>query len=280
MVEVLLKNKQKLYISSFYHPPSRCSAQLELFEESLCDIAGRCKNNPNHIINIGGDFNARDINWDSMCAVSGSSQKDVNDMLLRILGDFNLTQTESQLATLASLTCSLQATQASTHVIPGDSHHEVVISDNYIMPVCTKKKSRKIFLYSKANWDDIKTATTRFAIDSVFNTTLESKRSDLKSHTDRVTECFVPSKMTSKRHNVPWMNRSLRCLCRKKNRFYKKGRRSGSPSSWTRYKESKTAVTKSLREARNNYIGSIINTAFRDNDTKLFWRFIKSQVTV
>jgi len=111
----------------------------------------------------------------------------------------------------------------------------------------------------------------------VFNTTLESKRSALKSHTDRVTECFVPSKMTSKRHNVPWINRSLRCLCRKKNRFYKKGRRSGSPSSWTRYKESKTAVTKSLREARNNYIGSIINTAFRDNDTKVFWRFIKSQ---
>jgi len=105
----------------------------------------------------------------------------------------------------------------------------------------------------------------------------KSKRSALKSHTDRVTECFVPSKMTSKRHNVPWMNRSLRCLCRKKNRFYKKGRRSGSPSSWTRYKESKTAVTKSLWEARNNYIGSIINNAFRDNDIKLFWRFIKSQ---
>ena len=110
-VEILLKNKQKLYSSSVYHPPSRSNAQLELFEESLCDIAGRCKNNPNHIINIGDDFNARDINWDSMCAVSGSSQKDVNDMLLRILGDFNLTQTESQLATLASLTCSLQATR-------------------------------------------------------------------------------------------------------------------------------------------------------------------------
>jgi len=92
-VEVLLKNKQKLYISSFYRPPSRSAAQLELFEESLCDIAGRCKNNPNHTINIGGDFNARDVNWDSICVVSGSSQKDVNDMLLRILGDFNLTQT-------------------------------------------------------------------------------------------------------------------------------------------------------------------------------------------
>jgi len=36
-------------------------------------------------------------------------------------------------------------------------------------------------------------------------------------------------------------------------------------------------VTKSLREARNHYIGSIIDTAFQVNDTKPFWRFIKSQ---
>jgi len=185
-------------------------------------------------------------------------------MLLRILGDFNLSQTVREPTRHSSILdlfiTSHPGLHKSTHVIPDDSDHEVVISDNYIMPVRTKKKSRKIFLYSKANWDDIKAATTRFAIDSGSYTTLESKWSALKSHIDQVTECFVPSKMTSKRHNVPWMNRSPRRLCRKKNRLYKKARKSGSPSSWSLYKESKMDVTKSLREARNSYFGSLVSS--------------------
>ena len=47
------------------------------------------------------------------------------------------------------------------------------------MPVRTKKKSRKIFLYSKANWDDIKAAANRFAIDMCL--TLLSSPSGLPS---------------------------------------------------------------------------------------------------
>jgi len=107
------------------------------------------------------------------CVLSAAphSLKDVNDMLLRILGDFNLTQTVREPTRHSSILdlfiTSYPGLHKSTHVIPGDSDHEVVISDNYIMPVRTKKKSRKIFLYSKANWDDIKTAMTRFAIDSI-----------------------------------------------------------------------------------------------------------------
>jgi len=42
----------------------------------------------------------------------------------------------------------------------------------------------------------------------------------------------------------------------------------GNERSWVR---------KVCNSPRNNYIGSIIDTAFRDNDTKPFWRFIKSQ---
>ena len=37
----------------------------------------------------------------------------------------------------------------------------------------------------------------------------------------------IPSKLSSKRFKLPWFNRKLKRLCRKKTRKYKKAKRSG-----------------------------------------------------
>ena len=37
----------------------------------------------------------------------------------------------------------------------------------------------------------------------------------------------IPSKLSSKRFKVPWFNRELKRLCRKKARKYKRAKRSG-----------------------------------------------------
>ena len=47
---------------------------------------------------------------------------------------------------------------------------------------------------------------------------------------------FVPTKLTSKRQNLPWLNKSLRKAIRKKTRLYNKAKTSKRPDLWAKYK--------------------------------------------
>ena len=47
----------------------------------------------------------------------------------------------------------------------------------------------------------------------------------------------IPTKLSSKRFKLPWFNRELKRLCRKKSRKYKKAKRSGKEHHWKEYKE-------------------------------------------
>ena len=49
----------------------------------------------------------------------------------------------------------------------------------------------------------------------------------------------IPS---SKRFKLPWFNRELKRLCRKKARQYKKAKRSGREDHWEQYKEFQKVV--------------------------------------
>lgn len=65
-VEVSLRNKHKLFIGSYYRSSSgNASNQLDELEKKLYHISNKTKNNPNHTMMLGGDFNLGDIQWDS-----------------------------------------------------------------------------------------------------------------------------------------------------------------------------------------------------------------------
>ena len=70
----------------------------------------------------------------------------------------------------------------------------------------------------------------------------------------------IPTKMTTTRHNVPWINRTMIHL-----------------TAWSRYKSCKKQVTQQMRKARSDYVNNIIESAFQEADTKPFWKFIYSK---
>ena len=57
----------------------------------------------------------------------------------------------------------------------------------------------------------------------------------------------IPTKLSSKRFELPWFNRELKRLCRKKSRKYKKAKRSGKEGHW---KEFQKHVQSKLMEGR------------------------------
>ena len=46
---------------------------------------------------------------------------------------------------------------------------------------------------------------------------------------------FIPSKTTSTRHNLPWLNAKLKRMIKKKQRMYNKAKKSKKNKDWEHY---------------------------------------------
>jgi hypothetical protein len=87
---------------------------------------------------------------------------------------------------------------------------------------------------------------------------------------------FIPSKITSTRHNLPWLNTKLKRMIKKKQRMYNKAKKSKKNKDWEHYNTFKKETRKALRSARWNYINKILLIGLNENNTKPFWKYVKS----
>ena len=46
---------------------------------------------------------------------------------------------------------------------------------------------------------------------------------------------------------------------------------------WARYKSCKASINQDMRQAKDKFVTSIINSAFIDNDTKPSWKFVRAK---
>ena len=189
-IEVQLKNQRKLLLSTFYRPPSSDDEYLKLFDASLLDIRTRTANNPNHTIIVGGDFNLPDINWEHNCVSASSSKKKLHDSFLSTLADHNLSQMVTE-PTREDHILDLMLTNnpsiiKSVHILPGVSDHEFVLSDSNLAPSYTRKLPRKIHLFSKANWAEVRQKISDFRA-TYFNT-----MSELDINIQKIQTSFIP----------------------------------------------------------------------------------------
>ena len=79
----------------------------------------------------------------------------------------------------------------------------------------------------------------------------------------------IPSKLSSKRFKLPWFNRELKRLCRKKSRKYKKAKRSGREDHWEQYKEFQKVVPAKLTEGRWDYINRFLQIGLEAGNKNL-----------
>jgi len=116
---------------------------------------------------MGGDFNLPDIDWDNNCVRCTSSHRSLHDFFLSLVQNFSLFQTvrdatrEMNILDLFLTNCP--SSVKSTHVIPGLSDHEAVVTDCCFFPQHVKKAPRKVSLFSKDDWDAIRAEMSEFS---------------------------------------------------------------------------------------------------------------------
>ncbi len=283
-VELSIKNQRKLYLGSFYRPPNNRVYQLEELYKSLQQIEEKCKNNPNSIIIVGGDFNAGDVDWETLIINNKTPHKAVHNKLMEILDEFHLSQMQKS-PTREGRVLDLYLTNKpallkSIHTIPGISDHEIVVADSEIQPMYVRSKPRNITLFNKADWEKIKgemrTFQTRF-LETFNSNTVNENWLALKDFINKLIEEHIPTRTTTTRYNLPWLNASIKRATNKKKRLYKKARKSGKESDWAKYRTCKKETLQALRRARWQYINDILVEGMEENNNKPFWRYIKSQ---
>lgn len=195
-----LKGKKTLLVSSYYMPHRNMSDVNEL-RKSL-ELA---TNDKEKQMIIAGDFNCPDIDWQSLSLRSNAQDKEVQQAILDLSIDFNLTQVidkpTREKNILDLLFTNNPSLIKSTANAPGISDHDIVVADSDTKPYYSKKKPRRCFLFSKANWELLSTnisdiskkITQPYTNWSSIHILWDTFKSDLTS----AIHTHIPSKMKS-----------------------------------------------------------------------------------
>ena len=273
-LEVNIKNR-KLLVGTFYRPPCSSSQILTDIENSI----GLAVDTGISDIVITGDFNINMLN--------PQSEKKILD----ICKEYNLKQlinepthfTESS-STLIDLilVSNVQSIEmfgvGEPFLMQDIRYHCPVYSIFSLKKPVTKSFQRKIWLYEKGNYDELRNKVSEFDWNNVYNEDINQYALNFSNKLlDIASEC-IPSKLITVRpKDLPWMNNSIRKLMRKRNRLYKKYKANKSAEKYNLYKKIRNEVTHVLRKSKKDFIDSL---AFKLKNTNLsskdYWKTLKS----
>lgn len=272
-------NSSPVYVGAFYRPPESSDSYIQVLNHSLNNLPTNCR------IILCGDFNLPDINWCNNSFISCGRYPAPSKMLLNVMHDFNLFQmvrspTRGKSILDLCLT-NIQENIQNVQVKDGISDHDIVVFDATIHPTRTRPVRRKIYQFSKGNYDSISQHLQHFYEQEFSNlpesTTVNDAWLLFKQELSRAMDSFIPSKMSSSRFSYPWIDASLRRQVRKKQRLYNKAKHSSDPDHQSAFRKFRRELDRSIRIAYRSYLQNIICSSLDSNNTKPFWKFIKSK---
>ena len=219
-------------------------------------------------------FNCGDIDW--KCdppVVTNHSTPPLMNKLLDLINDHALTQHVTVSTRPASLkTLDLVLSSVSS-----------LISDVNVQPVKphrAPRPRRKVYLHHKADLEalrrEMSTRSKEF-FELCSSRDLESNWTFFKNTLLNAVDKHVPSKMSPTKVSLPWITKSLKRHMRKRDRLYKKAKRSGNNKctpTWKNYRSQRNKVVQLLKSAHNSYLDNVIGESLQDNP-KRFWSYVK-----
>ena len=272
-------NEKSVLIGSYYRPPNSTVDSIEELSASIHQIT---RNKDKHVI-LAGDFNLPHINWEHCSITPGAPQSAHHQGLLSLINEHGLEQMQKQ-PTRINNVLDLYLTNhpslvKSSDTIPGVSDHHMVIVDSDLKPKYNRPKRRKVYKYNKANWSDVKTSVKDLS-DSIISHTeddVDTKWTNLKKGLVKIMDDCIPSRMTSNKHNLPWINDRLRREIKRKHRLFQKAKKDNTQEAWDRYKQQKRTTQKDIRQAHWNHVNNRIEKQLDEGNSKPFWKYIKAK---
>ncbi|XP_041457324.1 uncharacterized protein LOC121409459 [Lytechinus variegatus] len=277
--------KESIIVGAVYRPPSSRNDYME----SLCtNIRNVAQQHRKSVLWIGGDFNLPDIDWSDYVVTGHRNTQSVNNDIFTTIVEAGLEQIVT-FPTRLEHTLDLFLTNRPAFInncqsMPGIGDHDIVCINTDIIPRRRKPAKRKIYLWDKANMEDVRKGGERMA-EEFFSkydasSSVNEMWSSIKTELQEILDKHVPSKFTyTQRYNQPWVNRKVKRLSRQKQRAYNKARSYCGPRKarmWEKFISLKRKTQKACKEAYETYINNIICPDLRSNP-KRFWSYISSK---
>ena len=162
---------------------------------------------------------------------------------------------------------------------PGVSDHDMIMFNFFVKPERLVSRARKIYLCHKADL-----ASLKQSINDVYSELISRRTYDCvdnlwffsKNTLYKLIDGFVPFKYAKTNSNLRWVNARIRKEIRKKERLFKRAKRSGSHVDSVNFKAQRKKVKHITKKAHDDYVNSyILNDV--DQNHKRFWKYIKAK---
>ncbi len=282
--ETKIHGSKPLIVGTYYRSNDNQGYRIDQLDQSIAKLGNKINT---HNVILTGDFNVPNVNWTTnSIKEDSSSYKKPAEKLIALAEEHGLTQCVTEPTRIQDncenildlvFTNNPNCVEKIT-IVPGMADHRTVIADLNLSPKIKRRVKRKVFIRKKADTDSIKTSLTDFQQTYMTSTIGFNANQKWKTIHKKITEVmndFVPHRYTSTRYNLPWFNRQLRRLCRRKQRLYNKAKSSGKPEDWSHFKSMRSSFKRSIRAARINYLKDHLNSSLKE-DPKSFWTYVKN----
>ena len=272
-------NRQKpIYICGLYRSQRdiRSAKTLNCLQESLEKLPG--KKSQRHIL-VAGDFNLH-INWETERPTANSFTKNLDEEMIEIAHKNNLEQ-QVKFSTRKENTLDLFFTSEPSKIVKVSStapisDHDLIVVD---LNLCVKKKPKSqhiIYNWKKANVEEINKLVSEKLKNINQNqlTDVEASWNNFKNVLLEAQDKFVPHRLSTSRHNLPWFNQKLRRLAKKKQRLYNKAKKTKTNDDMTAFKKCRGEYSQCLRKAQRQYYNDFLEPKI-DENAKYMFNYIK-----
>ena len=285
-VKIECQGKKPLIMCAAYRPPDN---DRQYMDQMCADIKLIHNSYPGCAFWCGGDFNLPDIDWTNEIITSNRYPVEINQSLLDLLCELNLTQLVN-FPTRAVNTLELLFTnrpslvhEMSPH--PGISDHDSIVFTRIDCLAQVKRPiSRKVHQWHKLTDEklkDVKSFVKSAAGDIVTNCTVDTPVEDIWQQIKNISSDVlekVPAKMTSRRFNQTWVNRTVRRLFRRKRRAYNRARRTNREQDWEHFRELRREAQRACNKAKADHVARRVSTD-ADKTRKSLYRYVKNSRT-
>ena len=235
---------------------------------------------------VGGDFNFPGWNWKDKVLKPDTSNPSIHYKFADTLDDHGLIQMVEEPTrgpnTLDLILTNNPSRFPRTVVIPGLSDHDVMFAEVDLQAAANKQKPRHIPLYRKANWDIMRLERgetyNKIKDLAVLGRDAEELWTVFKTDLNKSIDTHIPHKLARVKSSLPWISPEIRRLIHRRDRLYKRKKKSADPHIAGKFKDVKRQVQRELRRAYWKYVEGIVTPTEEDKPTssmKKFWNYIK-----
>ena len=279
-----MKGKKDILVAAYYKPDDGDEDSLNRFTESMQRVSSL-----NAYVVIGGDFNLPSLDWTTCSLKTPSVYPRLHTKFLDLLNDHGLQQMVT-FPTRENNTLDLFLTNFPTLVprtegVPGISDHFAVYMEFQIQPERRNNTQRKVPCYKRADWPALHTAAAELSNSIIDSFTTGSNAEEIwvafKEGLKKIVHLHVPHVSPREKYGKPWVDHKTKVLLRKRDRAYKKWKKSGDPGHLQDLKNLKRQSQRQLRRSYWTHTSNIIqhSTADGGRPSKAFWSYVKAKKT-